>query len=98
MSDHQINNAVNPSTVFALMYEFGTAHIPVVDMARKYFGLNEQEAKRAARDNKFPFPVFRAGSNKTPWLVDAVDLAAYLDKVKEKAKKQFREAKLEVGK
>jgi hypothetical protein len=90
-------NAMNPSTVFALMYEFGSAHIPVVDMAKKYFGLNEQEAKRAARDNKFPFPVFRAGSNKTQWLVDVKDLAAHLDKMRDKANKQFRTAKDEAA-
>lgn len=97
MSNHQINNAVNPSTVFALMYEFGAAHIPVTAVGKKYFGYDESTATRKAAQGKYPFTVFRAGNQKTPWLVDAVDLAAYLDKVKEKAKKQFREAKLEVG-
>ncbi|MBF6648952.1 pyocin activator PrtN family protein [Methylobacter sp. BlB1] len=98
MTDHQINNNVKPSTVFALMYEFGSAHIPVTAVAKKYFGYDENTANRYARQSKFPFPVFRLGGQGTQWMVDAVEFAAYLDKVKEKAKKQFKEAKLEVGK
>jgi len=81
---------MKPSTYFSLLAEFGTAHIPITDVGKKYFGYSEPEAKRAAISNKYPFPVFRAGSNKSPWVVDAGELADYLDKCIEKAKEEFK--------
>jgi hypothetical protein len=80
---------LQPSTYFALLAEFGTAHIPIVKIGEKYFGLNEQQAKNAAARAKYPFPVFRAGGQKSEWIVDASDLAKYIDAIKEKASKQF---------
>jgi hypothetical protein len=90
-------STMNPSTVFALMYEFGSAHIPLVAVAKKYFGYDENTANRYARQSKFPFPVFRLGGQLTPWMVDAAELAAYLDKIAAKAKKQYKTAKDEAA-
>lgn len=84
---------MKPSTLFILMAEFGTGHIPVVEVGKKYFGYDEKKAKTAAASNHYPFPVFRAGSNKSTWLVDAAVFAEYLDKVKAEAEKQYKLAK-----
>lgn len=81
---------MNITTVFALMAEFGTAHIPVTVVGEKYFGYDEKQAKRAAASNDYPFPVFRAGSNKSPWVVDVGVLAAFLDEKRDKASKEFK--------
>jgi len=77
-----------PSTYFALLAEFGTAHIPIVDIGKKYFNLDERKAKNDAARNKYPFPVFRPGGQKSEWMVDAADFAKYLDEVKEKAARE----------
>lgn len=81
---------MNITTIFALMAEFGTAHIPVTEVGRKYFGYDEKQAKRAAVENGYPFPVFRAGSNKSPWVVDVGDLSAYLDQCRERSRQEFK--------
>jgi hypothetical protein len=84
---------MTPSTYFGLMAEFQKAHIPITEVGAKYFGYDDEASKRAASNNKYPFPVFRMGSNKTIWMVAIEDLAEYLDKVKEKAKNEFKLAK-----
>ncbi|MGZ5053334.1 MAG: pyocin activator PrtN family protein [Methylobacter sp.] len=84
---------MTPSTYFGLMAEFQRAHIPITEIGAKYFGFDERKAKSMAADNKYPFPVFRLGSNKTTWMVAIEDFAAYLDKVKEKAKAEYKAAK-----
>lgn len=84
---------MKPTTYFALMAEFGTGHIPVVEVGKKYFGYDERKAKTAAAGNNYPFPVFRAGSNKSVWMVDAAVFAEYLDKVKAEAEKEYKLAK-----
>ena len=80
------------STFFALMAEFQAAHIPITEVGKKYFGYSEAEAKRAATLNKYPFPVFRAGSNKSQWIVNTSDLAEYLDECRDKAVSQYKAA------
>ena len=77
---------IKPSTYFALLAEYGTPHVPLIDVAKKYFGLDEPKAKHKAARADYPFPIFRAGGQKSPWLVDIADLADYLDKVKNKTK------------
>jgi|GEM_PF-6594072 len=54
----------------------------------KYFNLDERKAKNDAARNKYPFPVFRPGGQKSEWMVDAADFAKYLDEVKEKAARE----------
>jgi hypothetical protein len=84
---------MTPSTYFGLMAEFQKAHIPITELGPKYFGYDEEKSKREAAKGAYPFPVFRLGSNKTTWMVAIEDFAAYLDQVKEKAKKEYRAAK-----
>lgn len=65
-------------TLFLLLAEFGTGQIPVEKCAH-HFGMEAEEAKRAAKRQVLPVPAFRLGSQKSPWLVSADVLAAYID-------------------
>ncbi|MGZ4955581.1 MAG: pyocin activator PrtN family protein [Methylobacter sp.] len=78
---------MKPSTYFGLLAEFGTAHIPITEVGTKYFGHDDKTAKQYASKAKYPFSVFQCGSK---WIVDAGVFAEYLDKLKEKAEKEFR--------
>jgi hypothetical protein len=77
------------NTVFLLMAEFGQADIPLEQVAAKYLGLDAAHAKRQAASQALPFPVYRAGSQKSPWMVRVSDLAEYLDKCRENAKREW---------
>lgn len=77
------------NTLFLLMAEYETADIPLRDVAEKYFGLDFKKACDKARTQSLPVPVYRAGSQKSQWLVSAVVLAEYLDKQQEAAKKDW---------
>ena len=78
------------NTVFLLMAEYGTAEIPLLDICEKYFGLGERKALEKAGSQSLPVPTYRAGSQKSQWLVSAQDLASYLDSEKEKARKDWK--------
>ena len=80
---------IKPTTFFTLMAEFGTGEIPITEVGKKYFNYSEDVSKRYASENKFPFPVFKAGSGKSQWFVDIKALAEYLDKRKEEGNKNF---------
>ena len=69
------------STYFGILAEFaGRANIPLTEVAPRYFGLSEREAKRQANMRTLPVPAFRLGGQKAPWLVSAQDLAEHIDK------------------
>lgn len=76
------------NTYFGLLAEFGTAHIPLDLVAKRYLGMTPNEAKRAAGLRKLPVPAIRMGSQKSPWLIPAEDLAKYLDQLKETARRE----------
>ncbi len=76
------------NTFFALMAEYGTAQIPVERCAH-LFGFEPKEACRRAALQRLPVPTFRAGTQKSPWLVDAGRLAQYLDELKTKAQTEW---------
>ncbi len=81
------------NTVFLLMAAHnGKAVLSLEEVAKEYLGMNDKiRIQRKARAGEFPFPVFRLGnSQKSPWLVSIEDLAAYIDKQKEAAKKDFQ--------
>ena len=77
-NDYQLAHAATSRTLFLLMAEFGTAQIPV-DRCCHHFGYGPDEAKRAAGRQQLPVPAFRLGSQKSPWLVSAEDLATFID-------------------
>lgn len=76
------------NTFFALMAEYGTAHIPVEKCA-DIFGLSPRKACEAAGRQRLPVPAFRLGSQKSPWLIDAKKLAEYLDDQKIRAEDEW---------
>lgn len=80
-----------PTTYYALLMEYGTTDIPLLDFAKKRFGYDELVASRKAKDSAYPFPVFRLGGQKSPWLVNIKDAAEYIDMVSERARKEFNE-------
>jgi hypothetical protein len=71
-------------TIFFLLAEFGTGHI-MLDRCAHHFGFSADEAKRAATRQSLPVPAFRLGSQKSPWLISAIDLAHYIDSQREAA-------------
>lgn len=75
------------TTFLALMMEFETGDVPLADCCEKYFGINLKAAERAARKQELPVPCFRGGSQKSKWMIDAKDLAIWLDKLKEEARR-----------
>jgi len=77
---------ISPSTYFGLMAEFQKAHVPIEEAAGRYFAHDAVTAKDKARKGKYPFPVFKVG---TQWFVDIGHLAEYLDGLKKKAKEEF---------
>lgn len=78
------------STLHALLVEFGTHQIPLEALREKFLSLSAQEAKRAATTNQLPFPVYKAGSRQSQWIVNANDFANYLDKLREDAANDHR--------
>jgi hypothetical protein len=78
------------STLFALMAEFGTAEIPLEDMCEKFFGLNQKMAKARANRNQLPIAAYRAGTQKSQWLISAADLSKYIDDQRQKAQAEWK--------
>lgn len=72
-------------TYFGLLAEFGAAELPLEAVAQKYFGMTAAMAARRAALQQLPVPVYRAGSQKSPWLVSANELANWLDACKRDA-------------
>lgn len=78
------------STFFALLAEYGTAEIPLEAVAEKYFGMDYKTALRRAPTQGLPVPVHKTGSQKSPWLVSAQDLAELIDKRRREAAEDHR--------
>lgn len=78
------------STYFALLCEYGTAHIPLEKICEKFFGLTPKQAARDAAASLLPVPAYRAGSQRSPFIVDAVTFANYLDKLKKESHTEWR--------
>ena len=79
------------NTAFLLLAEFGTADVPLEIVAERYLAINPRIAKARAAQGDLPFPVFRCGSQKTPWLVRITDLAAWLDEQRAKAVSEWNQ-------
>lgn len=79
------------NTAFLLMAQYGKADVPLEEIAADYLGMKPKEANTRATRGALPFPAYRVGSNKSPWLVRVTDLAAYLDAEREKAARDWKE-------
>ena len=77
------------TTFFMLLAEFSTGHIPV-DKCCHYFGMGADEAKRAAARQTLPVKAFRLGSQKSPWVVAADDLATHIDAKRAAAERDWK--------
>ncbi len=84
--------SINP-TYFGLLAEFGESEIPLDRICEKYFGLSSAKAKRRACLQQLPVPAYRAGSQKSPWLISAIDLANHIDKQRTIATRQWANMK-----
>ncbi len=80
------------NTFFALLAEHGTAQIPL-ERVCSLFGLSPKEANTRAKRQDLPVPAYRVGSQQSPWLIDAGQLAAFLDDAKAKAAIEWRKIK-----
>ena len=78
-------------TEFLLLAQYGKTDVPLADIAGDYLGMTQKEANTRATRAALPFPAYRVGSNKSPWLVRVTDLAAYLDAEREKAARDWKE-------
>lgn len=76
-------------TLFLVLAEYGTAQIPV-ERCAKQFGMTTQEVKAAARRQALPVPCYRLGSQKSPWVVDAVALAGHIRRKREEAEVEWK--------
>lgn len=80
-------DAISP-TYFGLLAEFSAAEIPLEDCCQKYFGMDAPAAKRKASLQQLPVKAYRGQhSQKAGWLIDAKDLATWLDGLKADAAK-----------
>lgn len=84
--------SINP-TYFGLLAEFGESEIPLDRICEKYFGLSSAKAKRRACLQQLPVPSYRAGSQKSPWLISAIDLANHIDEQRTIATRQWANMK-----
>ncbi|SEM32299.1 pyocin activator PrtN family protein [Halomonas caseinilytica] len=80
------------NTYFGLLAEFdGRSELPLDEVAPRYFGISARTASTRAGAQALPVPTYRAGdSQKSPWLVSAVDLAEYLDEKRAEAHKMWQ--------
>jgi hypothetical protein len=77
-------------TFYGLMAEFETAEIPLEKVCLKYFNLDIKTAAERAGRAKLPVPAYRAGTQKSQWLVSAHALAEHLDERKKEAESDWR--------
>ncbi|GAB2507347.1 pyocin activator PrtN family protein [Microbulbifer agarilyticus] len=78
------------NTLFLLMAEFDSADIPLDRCCGKYFGLTWRKAAERARLQQLPVPAYRGGSQKSPWLISAADLAGHIDKCRAEAQHDWQ--------
>lgn len=81
---HLVRERSSMKTFFALMTEYSTAYIPLERVCH-LFGLGADKAAKRANRHQLPVPAYRAGTQKSPWIIDAHELATYLDGLKTKA-------------
>ena len=76
-------------TLLLLLAEYETATPKAEDVAFKVFGDDRSTFLRKAAKRDYPFPIYRAGGQKSPWLVQLSDLADYLDRAAKEEKANF---------
>lgn len=77
-------------THFALLAKYGDTNIPLEKCCDDYFGIALKKALDYARSNELPVPVYRLGSQKSKWFVDAKVLTNYIDTKKQAAMNDWK--------
>lgn len=77
------------NTVFLLMAEFETSQIHLSVVAEKFLDITPAWADRKAALGELPFPTYRDNSQKSPRMVHISDLAEWIDKQRDEAKKEL---------
>ncbi|MEX5730760.1 MULTISPECIES: pyocin activator PrtN family protein [Providencia] len=78
------------NTMFLLMSELETSQIPLAIVAEKYLNLTPAYADKKAALGELPFITYRdESSQKSPRMVHIADLAEWIDKQRNIAKKEF---------
>lgn len=78
------------NTVFLLMAEFETSQVPLSVVAEKFLNLTPAYADKKAALCELPFPTYRDDSSqKAPRMVHISDLAEWIDKQRDKSKKEL---------
>nr|WP_303621921.1 pyocin activator PrtN family protein [Providencia rettgeri] len=78
------------NTMFLLMAEFETSQVPLAVVAEKYLNLTPAYADKKATLGELPFPTYRDDkSQKSPRMVHVYDLAEWIDKQRDSAKKEL---------
>jgi len=74
------------NTVFLLLAEYESAHVPLERVATKYLGLTRKEAFSKANAHSLPFPALRVSGSRAPWMVDIRDVDEWLDNERQNAR------------
>ncbi|WP_353960288.1 pyocin activator PrtN family protein, partial [Klebsiella pneumoniae] len=53
-------------TLFALLAEYESVHIPLEEFAKKYLGIDRRKAFEKANTGQLPFPALRLAGQKSP--------------------------------
>ncbi len=78
------------NTHLALLAIYDDVNISLEKCCMEFFGLSPKRAAEATNKQALPMPAYRLGSNKSPWLMDAGKLAAYIDQKKIQAELEWR--------
>ena len=83
------------NTAFALLARFESPTVKLEDICEEFFGMTKTTAYQRAAVMDLPVPTFRGGSGqKAPRLVHVDDLAAYLDRQRAAAKREWEHAQV----
>ena len=77
-------------TEMLLFVKYETPIIPLELICEEYFGCAKGTAKLRAKAGVLPIPAFRLGtSQKLPWMVNISDLAIFIDKAHDEARRAW---------
>lgn len=77
-------------TEMLLLVKYESPTIPLDRICDEYFGCARGTAKQRAKAGTLPVPAFRLGtSQKLPWMIKVSDLANFIDKTYEEAKREW---------
>ena len=79
------------NTYHSLLITYGKPMVQLEVIAKDYLPpMSDRTLKVRASSQQLPFPVFRLGSQKAPWLADLRDVAEYLDSQRDEAIRQHK--------